>query len=66
MYLAYYIIKTISDMILNIISMKKVNTKAADILYQNAIDLSSPKDNSTIIDICCGTGTIGLCFSKVI
>ncbi|XP_059052002.1 tRNA (uracil-5-)-methyltransferase homolog A [Achroia grisella] len=42
----------------------QVNTAAAEILYQSAIDMSDIKADSTIIDICCGTGTIGLCFAK--
>ncbi|XP_077298668.1 tRNA (uracil-5-)-methyltransferase homolog A [Arctopsyche grandis] len=45
-------------------SFFQVNTGAAEILYQSAIDLSDSQNNSTVIDICCGTGTIGLCFSK--
>lgn len=44
----------------------QVNTKAAEILYQSAIDLAEPTENSSMLDVCCGTGTIGLCFSKVI
>ncbi|XP_050294370.1 tRNA (uracil-5-)-methyltransferase homolog A [Anthonomus grandis grandis] len=42
----------------------QVNTKAAEILYQSAIDLVEPTENSSMLDVCCGTGTIGLCFSK--
>ncbi|XP_026761767.1 tRNA (uracil-5-)-methyltransferase homolog A [Galleria mellonella] len=42
----------------------QVNTAAAEILYQSAIDMSEIKEKSTVIDICCGTGTIGLCFAK--
>ncbi|XP_045536561.1 tRNA (uracil-5-)-methyltransferase homolog A [Papilio machaon] len=42
----------------------QVNTAGAEILYQNAIDLSETTSDSTVIDICCGTGTIGLCFAK--
>lgn len=40
------------------------NTSAAEKLYQCAIDLSAPTKNSIVFDICCGTGTIGLCFAK--
>ena len=43
----------------------QINTAAAGILYQSAIDMSEVKEDSTVIDICCGTGTIGLCFAKV-
>lgn len=42
----------------------QINTLGADILYQKAIEMCAPKDNSTVIDICCGTGTIGLSFAK--
>ncbi|CAK1580486.1 unnamed protein product [Parnassius mnemosyne] len=42
----------------------QINTAGAEILYQNAIDLSQVTYDSTVIDICCGTGTIGLCFAK--
>lgn len=42
----------------------QVNTAGAEVLYQNIIDLCDPKPNSTVFDICCGTGTIGLCFAK--
>ncbi|KAF5277149.1 hypothetical protein FQR65_LT03855 [Abscondita terminalis] len=43
----------------------QINTKGAEILYKSAIELSQPTENSTVLDICCGTGTIGLCFAKV-
>lgn len=42
----------------------QVNTACAEVLYQTAIDFASPTDKTTILDICCGTGTIGLCFAK--
>ncbi|XP_026739133.1 tRNA (uracil-5-)-methyltransferase homolog A [Trichoplusia ni] len=42
----------------------QVNTAGADVLYQSAIDMSRVKEDSTVVDICCGTGTIGLCFAK--
>ncbi|XP_049873164.1 tRNA (uracil-5-)-methyltransferase homolog A [Pectinophora gossypiella] len=42
----------------------QINTAGADILYQSAIELSQVTKESTIVDICCGTGTIGLCFAK--
>lgn len=43
----------------------QINTKGADILYSSIMELAAPTDNSTVLDVCCGTGTIGLCFSKV-
>ncbi|CAH0751597.1 unnamed protein product [Diatraea saccharalis] len=42
----------------------QVNTAGANILYQSAIDMSRVSQESTVVDICCGTGTIGLCFAK--
>ncbi|KRT80105.1 methyltransferase, partial [Oryctes borbonicus] len=42
----------------------QINTAAAEILYKSAIELACPSQSSTVVDICCGTGTIGLCFAK--
>uniref|UniRef100_A0A6P7GQ24 tRNA (uracil(54)-C(5))-methyltransferase n=1 Tax=Diabrotica virgifera virgifera TaxID=50390 RepID=A0A6P7GQ24_DIAVI len=42
----------------------QVNSKGAEVLYQSAMELSEPLEDSTVLDVCCGTGTIGLCFSK--
>ncbi|XP_060521309.1 tRNA (uracil-5-)-methyltransferase homolog A [Cylas formicarius] len=42
----------------------QVNTGAAEVLYGAALDLASPTKDSTVLDVCCGTGTIGLCFSQ--
>ncbi|XP_018561203.1 tRNA (uracil-5-)-methyltransferase homolog A [Anoplophora glabripennis] len=42
----------------------QINTKGAEALYNTAIELAAPTGNSTILDVCCGTGTIGLCFAK--
>lgn len=57
----------------------QVNTLAAEMLYQTAIDeLKAPSNvsvsssaasstraqSSCLLDVCCGTGTIGLCASK--
>lgn len=41
----------------------QVNTAGAEVLYQSAIELSQVQKDSTVLDICCGTGTIGLCFA---
>lgn len=46
------------------VSFFQGNTLAAEKLYQTAIDLAAPTKDTTILDICCGTGTIGLCFAK--
>ncbi|GLV46799.1 uncharacterized protein CBL_20945 [Carabus blaptoides fortunei] len=42
----------------------QVNTEAAEMLYSSAIELANPTLESTVVDICCGTGTIGLCFAQ--
>ncbi|XP_049817346.1 tRNA (uracil-5-)-methyltransferase homolog A isoform X2 [Aethina tumida] len=41
----------------------QVNTPGAEILYKSAIELAAPTKSSTVLDVCCGTGTIGLCFA---
>lgn len=43
----------------------QINTNCAEILYKSAIELAEPSDKVTVVDVCCGTGTIGLCFAKV-
>lgn len=45
-------------------SFFQANSFAAEKLYELAIDLADVKKDSTVLDICCGTGTIGLCFAK--
>ncbi|XP_076290388.1 tRNA (uracil-5-)-methyltransferase homolog A [Lasioglossum baleicum] len=42
----------------------QVNTPAAEVLYKAAIELAAPNEDTALLDICCGTGTIGLAFSK--
>ncbi|XP_053668535.1 tRNA (uracil-5-)-methyltransferase homolog A [Anopheles marshallii] len=42
----------------------QINTPAAELLYQCAIDVAAPDQNTSLLDICCGTGTIGLCFAR--
>lgn len=43
----------------------QINTKGAEILYKSIIELAATTEESTVLDVCCGTGTIGLCFAKV-
>lgn len=45
-------------------SFFQANSSAAEKLYQIAIDFANVKKETTVLDICCGTGTIGLCFAK--
>ncbi|XP_017127396.1 tRNA (uracil-5-)-methyltransferase homolog A [Drosophila elegans] len=42
----------------------QINTGGANVLYQKAIDLVAPTKDTTMLDICCGTGTITLAFAK--
>ncbi|XP_043267393.1 tRNA (uracil-5-)-methyltransferase homolog A-like [Venturia canescens] len=42
----------------------QVNTCGAEVLYKAAIDLAEPNEETALLDVCCGTGTIGLCFAK--
>ncbi|EZA46612.1 TRNA (uracil-5-)-methyltransferase-like protein A [Ooceraea biroi] len=42
----------------------QVNTLGAEVLYEAAIDLAELTTDTALLDVCCGTGTIGLCFSK--
>ena len=41
----------------------QVNTEAAEVLYKTAGDAARLNEKSTLIDVCCGTGTIGLCLA---
>lgn len=43
----------------------QINTAAAEVLYSTAIELGEVTKDTSVLDICCGTGTIGLCFAKV-
>ena len=45
-------------------SFFQINSKAAEILYKTAGDLAGlSSDQSVLFDVCCGTGTIGLCLA---
>lgn len=46
-------------------SFFQINTKSAEVLYDLAINMGKVDSETTVLDICCGTGTIGLCFAKV-
>ena len=41
----------------------QVNTKAAEILYKQVGELAELKESTTLVDVCCGCGTIGLCLA---
>ncbi|KAK2725828.1 tRNA (uracil-5-)-methyltransferase homolog A-like [Artemia franciscana] len=42
----------------------QVNTKAAEVLYRLVGDIANVNLKSILLDICCGTGTIGLSLAK--
>ena len=41
----------------------QVNTLAAEVLYKIAGDIAQLDQKTTLVDVCCGTGTIGLCLA---
>ncbi|XP_052260263.1 tRNA (uracil-5-)-methyltransferase homolog A-like [Dreissena polymorpha] len=43
----------------------QVNTAGAEVLYQTVADWCGPSNSTTVLDICCGTGTIGLTVAQV-
>jgi tRNA/tmRNA/rRNA uracil-C5-methylase (TrmA/RlmC/RlmD family) len=43
----------------------QVNTPAAEVLYATIGELAAPTEKTTVLDICCGTGTIGISMAKV-
>lgn len=47
------------------LSFFQPHTAAAEILYTSVGELFSASPEVTVLDICCGTGTIGLCLAKV-
>lgn len=65
-------LKYITDSILGLkfrisaASFFQINTAAAEVLYELAIKLGKVNEATSVLDICCGTGTIGLCFAKVL
>lgn len=63
-----YIEETLLGMVFRISPQAffQINTLGAEILYKAAIDITEPTTDTSLLDVCCGTGTIGLCFSKVL
>lgn len=43
-----------------------MNTGAAEVLYSAVGEWAQLDQDSTVLDVCCGTGTIGLSLAKVI
>ncbi|GAM17714.1 hypothetical protein SAMD00019534_008890 [Acytostelium subglobosum LB1] len=42
----------------------QVNTKAAELLFSRVVDWAGVSARNIVLDVCCGTGTIGQCLSK--
>jgi tRNA/tmRNA/rRNA uracil-C5-methylase (TrmA/RlmC/RlmD family) len=45
-------------------SFFQVNSTGAEVLYQTVVNYAGLQPEDTVIDVCCGTGTIGLCCAK--
>jgi tRNA/tmRNA/rRNA uracil-C5-methylase (TrmA/RlmC/RlmD family) len=45
-------------------SFFQVNSTGAEVLYQTVVIYADLQPEDTVIDVCCGTGTIGLCCAK--
>ncbi|XP_072290226.1 tRNA (uracil-5-)-methyltransferase homolog A isoform X2 [Eucyclogobius newberryi] len=45
-------------------SFFQVNTGAAEVLYSTVGEWAQLDENSTVLDVCCGTGTIGISLAK--
>jgi tRNA/tmRNA/rRNA uracil-C5-methylase (TrmA/RlmC/RlmD family) len=45
-------------------SFFQVNSTGAEVLYQTVVNYADLQPEDTVIDVCCGTGTIGLCCAK--
>ena len=43
----------------------QINTNVAEILYDSIAELSELSKDVTLLDVCCGTGSIGICLSDV-
>jgi len=42
----------------------QTNTEACEVLYRTVLELANLGPESTLVDVCCGTGTIGICAAK--
>ncbi|GIY46717.1 hypothetical protein CDAR_250812 [Caerostris darwini] len=42
----------------------QINVPATEILYSMVADLVTATSSATVLDVCCGTGTISLCLAK--
>jgi tRNA (uracil-5-)-methyltransferase len=42
----------------------QTNTPACEVLYRTVLEMAALGPGSTLVDVCCGTGTIGICAAK--
>lgn len=42
-----------------------MNTQAAEVLYSSIQDWALVDQDTTVLDVCCGTGSIGISLAKV-
>ncbi|KAG2471047.1 tRNA (uracil-5-)-methyltransferase homolog A [Polypterus senegalus] len=47
-------------------SFFQVNTLATEVLYSTVREWAHLGPESTVLDVCCGTGTIGICLAKAV
>lgn len=47
-------------------SFFQINTKAAEVLYKSIIEVANLSSKSLVLDVGCGTGTIGLSLAKLV
>ncbi|XP_014274705.1 tRNA (uracil-5-)-methyltransferase homolog A [Halyomorpha halys] len=45
-------------------SFFQINTRCAEVLMKTVRELSNIDQDTVLVDVCCGTGTIGLCLAK--
>lgn len=45
-------------------SFFQINTRCAEVLIKSVQELSNIDKETVLVDVCCGTGTIGLCLAK--
>ncbi|KAI5085527.1 tRNA (uracil-5-)-methyltransferase-like A, partial [Silurus meridionalis] len=45
-------------------SFFQTNTEAAEVLYSSVGEWAQLDHDSTVLDVCCGTGTIGISLAK--
>lgn len=60
------LVLTLAEPVLSVCAVWQVNTGAAEVLYSAVGEWAQLDQDSTVLDVCCGTGTIGISLAKVI